>query len=195
MINWISSWAKGIALAVIMATIIEMILPENSNKKYIKMVIGVYILFAILSPIITAIKGRDYEFEIADYEKYFKNTYKMSSGEISKNNDEKIVKIYKDNMKKDITQKIKNRGYKVKSISIDIKTEGENYGNLERIVLQIEKENLKQVNSVSIKKIEVSNSSNTNSNETSNLNSSEIKEIKQYLSDTYDVEKNNIEIN
>ena len=52
MINFMSSWAEQIVLAVIVATIIEMILPKNKNKKYIQMVVGVYVLFNIISPII-----------------------------------------------------------------------------------------------------------------------------------------------
>ena len=35
MIEFISSWAEQIVLAVIVATIIELILPKNKNKKYI----------------------------------------------------------------------------------------------------------------------------------------------------------------
>ena len=48
MINFISSWAEQIVLAVIIATIIELILPKNKNRKYIQMVIGVYVLFKTL---------------------------------------------------------------------------------------------------------------------------------------------------
>ena len=52
MIKFINSWAQGIILAVIIATIIEIILPEGKNKKYVKTVIGVYILFTIIYPLI-----------------------------------------------------------------------------------------------------------------------------------------------
>ena len=52
MISFMSSWAEQIVLAVIVATIIEMILPQNKNRKYIQMVIGIYVLFNIISPII-----------------------------------------------------------------------------------------------------------------------------------------------
>ena len=39
--EFISSWVQGIIVAVVIATIIEMILPEGNSKKYIKIVIGV----------------------------------------------------------------------------------------------------------------------------------------------------------
>ena len=68
-ISFISSWAEQIIVAVIIATIIEMILPSGNNKKYIKVVIGIYVLFTILSPIIGKITKID--LESFDYEKYF----------------------------------------------------------------------------------------------------------------------------
>ena len=53
MISVINSWAKGIILAIIIATIIEIILPEGNNKKYIKTIIGIYILFVMIQPFIS----------------------------------------------------------------------------------------------------------------------------------------------
>ena len=58
MISSISSCAEQIIIAVIIATILEMILPKGNSKKYIKTVIGIYILYTIISPIITYISRR-----------------------------------------------------------------------------------------------------------------------------------------
>ena len=63
MIQFLSSWAEQIVLAVIIATIIELILPQNKNKKYIQMVIGIYVLFNIISPII---KNKDTILTVGD---------------------------------------------------------------------------------------------------------------------------------
>ena len=52
MIENLSSWAKGITLAVIVVSILEMLLPNNRTKKYIRMVLGVYVIFNIVSPLI-----------------------------------------------------------------------------------------------------------------------------------------------
>ena len=199
LVEWFSSWAKGIALAVIIATIIEMILPDNNNKKYIKLVIGVYILFVIISPIASAIKGKEIEFNLSDYEKYFENTYHVSSSEIEKNNDNNIEKMYIENIKTDVKQKMKNKGYNVNDISLKIKTDEENYGNIEKMILEIEKtedSSIGMVNDISVNKVEIGNNmDNKKTISEGDLKNSEIKEIKQYLSDTYSVAKNNIEIN
>lgn len=52
MINFISSWGMNIIIASVIGTVIQMILPEGKNKKYINVVIGVYILVCIISPLI-----------------------------------------------------------------------------------------------------------------------------------------------
>lgn len=194
MVEWISSWAKGITMAVIIATIIEMILPDNNNKKYIKMVIGTYVLFAIITPVISVIKGKDYEFNVSSYEKYFENTYQVSSESLSENNDNSIEKIYTENIKTDIKQKMSNKGYEVKDISINIETGEDNYGNIEKINLKLVKKESDAINEISVNKIEINNTQNTETKDMLQLTNSEIKELKQYLSDTYSVAKDDIEI-
>ena len=71
MVEWISGWAQGIIVAVIIATIIEMLLPEGSSKKYIKVVVGIYILFTIVSPVITKITNKEFKLsDIIDLDEY-----------------------------------------------------------------------------------------------------------------------------
>ena len=70
MISLFSSWARGIVIAVVVSTIIEMILPNGSSKKYVKSVIGIYILFVIISPVAKKITGKvDVNEILSNYEK------------------------------------------------------------------------------------------------------------------------------
>ena len=50
MIEWIKNWTEGIIIAVIISIIIEMLVPEGKNKKYVKVVSGIYILYTIINP-------------------------------------------------------------------------------------------------------------------------------------------------
>ena len=49
MIDYFSEWAQNLTLAIVIVSLFEMLLPNNKTKKYIKVVMGLYILFNIIS--------------------------------------------------------------------------------------------------------------------------------------------------
>ena len=104
MIEWMSTWAEQIIVAVIIGTIIEMILPNGKNKKYVKTIIGVYILFTIISPIISKVTKTDMNNLDFEFEKYLEetDTYQTMAQTLSTNNDNKTMEIYINNIKEDI---------------------------------------------------------------------------------------------
>ena len=68
MIEILSSWAKGLGITIVIVSIFEMLLPNNRTKKYIRMVLGVYVIFNIVSPLI---KNKDvFNFNNIDLEEY-----------------------------------------------------------------------------------------------------------------------------
>ena len=52
MIEILSSWAKGLGVTIVIVSIFEMLLPNNNSKKYIRMVLGIYVIFNIISPLV-----------------------------------------------------------------------------------------------------------------------------------------------
>lgn len=114
MINFMSSWAEQIVLAVVVATIIELILPQSKNKKYIQMVIGIYVLFNIISPII---KNKD-DFSI---EKYSIENYETKSQyEVDQSSmDARLEKIYLDELENTVISKFEENGFEVAKCNID----------------------------------------------------------------------------
>ena len=69
MINFLSSWVKNLCLALIVVSILEMLLPNNKTKKYVKMVMGLYILFSIIEPFIE--NSNELKFNVEDlYNQY-----------------------------------------------------------------------------------------------------------------------------
>lgn len=199
--EWMTTWAQGIIVAVIITTIIELILPEGNHKKYIKMVMGVYILFTIVSPIITKITNQDFEFDESKYEEFFKNsTYEVSSQSLEEN-DNQIKDLYLNNIKSDVKQKLKEQGYIVEEIQIEADLESEEaYGKIKKMNLQIKKGETKQEeNKISpVNRIEIGEKKeeeNQISENEEKIGGGEIQEIKTYLSTTYDVEKKQIKIN
>lgn len=206
MIEWISSWAEQIVVAVIIASIIEMLLPNGNNKKYIKAIIGVYILFTIISPIIG--KFVKIDLKDIDYEKYFKEieTQETISQSLTTNNEKAMGEIYISNLKADMKNKLEEKGYKVENINLKVELEDEkNYGKVNEILLSISKQNkedskTKENNTIAINKIEnvkIGNKvENTKQEKVSKyIENSDKNQIKDYLASVYDVKKKNIRIN
>lgn len=202
MISFIRSWAEQVIVAVIIASIIEMILPENKNKKYIKMIIGMYILFNIISPVI---KNNNYfNFEEFNIEKYVSTT---SSGvEVNQESmDKRLEQLYIEELEKDLKNKVKEKGYNVTSCKIDaVLNENSSNKGINKIKLKISKLNStndKNSSVNSIEKVEIkvgldkilSSDSNEekNDNEASKI---EIAELRKTLSDYYQLDIKKIDI-
>ena len=73
MIKFLSSWVEGIAIAVIVASIFEMILPNGNIKKYVKIVLGIFIIFNIISPFVSGNVFNSFDLE-KELENYTSNT-------------------------------------------------------------------------------------------------------------------------
>lgn len=117
MIEFFSSWAEQIVLAVIIATIIELILPNNKNKKYIQMVIGVYILFNILSPVI---QNKDLLTSIDEYDlEQYNNTTNSQYVIDQSSMDKRLEKIYLEELENSITKKFEEKGFVINKCTID----------------------------------------------------------------------------
>lgn len=210
--KWISGWAEGIIIAVIIGTIIEMIIPEGSSKKYIKIVIGVYILFTIISPVMTKFTGKSLAVsDILELDKYIDEVKEKETAQnlLQNQNSTSIRDIYIGNLKTDIQNKLKLRGYIVTSIILDVEN-NDNY-TLNKINLIVKKQDDDNANNDEPKEdnrntdIEVVNEININISNTntqlnienkeeskSNLSNSERQKIKEYLSNVYEINEKNI---
>lgn len=214
MISWLSNWAEQLIVAVVIVTIIEMILPDNKNKKYVKVIMGFYILFIIISPFISKFTNTDLNNINFNYEEYFKesNTYQSMSKKLDTSNNENIEEVYKTGLKEDITSKLLQRGYIVNSIQIEVNSSSNNdYGKINKITMNIakkkenteeEKNNKNNISINSVEKVIIGNvissvisSSNKSDDKKTEISSSDKYKIKEYLSDTYEINQKNIIIN
>lgn len=201
MIKFINSWAQGIILAVIIATIIEIIIPEGNNKKYVKTVIGLYILFTIIYPLITKISNNKFNFdsiiaktskEVSMYDSKVANSIETNTY---------IENTYKNNLKEKIKEKIEEKGYTVLDFNLYIETQNEEtYGQINSIVLKLQKANkeqntIKGVNKIEEININIKNNKTENIKKEKELTDSEIKSIKEYLNNMYSIEEERIHIN
>lgn len=204
--NFLNTWLQGIIVCVIIATIIELILPSGSTKKYIKVVLGMFILFNIITPVINKITKNNFEISsIINMDEYSKKmkTYETSSqNQVSSNANEQTIKqIYISKLEKDIKNKLKEKNYTVSKIEIEINENGEYSIKQINLLVQKDEEETeeKQANAIEIENIETINIQ-VNENiipeqKEENISVNEISKIKQYLASEYQINEKQININ
>ncbi len=57
MLNWLSSWLQQIIAVVLLAGLIDLLLPNKVMQRYVRLVAGLIILLTIMSPIIRLLQG------------------------------------------------------------------------------------------------------------------------------------------
>lgn len=217
MIDFLVTWAEQIIIALIIIVIIEMILP-NSNKKYIKVIFGIFIIYIILSPIIS-IKSDEFINLIKndiDSENITNLTNEENSIDIINGT---FLETYESNIIYAIESSLDFYGYSIKVedieinnnndiLNLKIKILDENNeiakGNIKDNINYNEKSNVRAVNQVEIDKIEIYNNNllddestlktENEKNYSNNNNREETinNEIINYISETFNIKKENI---
>lgn len=123
MILKLKQWCEGIVIAIIITIIIEMLIPD-SNKKYVKVVIGIYIMFVSLNPIL----------ELLHYDINFENILGIDAVQTSSNVDSKIKDVYVLGIEEKIKEDIENLGYAIENVEVLV---DENYENISEISLKV----------------------------------------------------------
>lgn len=209
MIEFLSSWAKSLGVTIVIVSILEMLLPNNKTKKYIRMVMGVYIVFNIISPFV---KSKEI-FNVNDIDiNAYKSTETSSEVDQTSMND-RIEKLYKQELEKDIKNKINEKEYEVDKCEVNVKiAENEEQTQITKIKLSIKKSEEANTQNQKDKSIENKvvteiqkinpiniNSKNENSKEKSKskstVSNSEIQNIKKFLIEEYGVNEKCLEIN
>lgn len=196
MVSFISSWAQQIIFAVIIGTILQMLLPEGKNKKYIKIVIGVYVLFAVISPVV----GKNIDLNLDEFNLSLDNT----TTSLDETNKENINDIFVTNLVQDIKSKLSNKGYECENV--ELKT-NDNY-EVEKInitgIYEVDEDEEKdeeknnnnvKINSININEVQIGEKENSIKEQVvKGISKSEEKKLKEYLSETYNVKEKNISI-
>lgn len=199
MLEWFKSWATGIVIAVIIATIIEMILPNSTSKKYIKIIIGIFIVYTIISPVIGSFKGEDLNNYIKVENYIQSNSNALKTNEVSDNAQSSIKKIYSQNLQNDLKTKLKEKGYISNNINISISND-DKY-NIERIDIKVDEkvsnsnQDEKQVKTIvdNIKAIKIKVKKDDSQNNAI-ITENDKNEIKEYIKQIYQIDLNNINV-
>lgn len=188
MINFLKSWITTIVTLIIFLTLAELILPENSIKKYSKFVIGVIVILNILVPVFKLFdKSFNLEANISVFEKKYEPILnnKENASQLQNKMKETTINEFKEKLKENIEKDVlKNTGKKISVKRIDVNTQfgSDEFGSINYI-------ELKKEDSSDIKPVEKVVIGNNNSN---NIYENKDKDIVNYITKSYRISEENI---
>lgn len=149
--NFIYSWLKDITILFIIISLIDLIMPKGSMKRYINFVIGLLIIFTVINPFINLSKIK---FNLD--KEVFNNLYKTSPEymeKLIKSQDSKIEELYTEKISEEIGQVLKRyTDHNILDITIDIEKNDGVYGTINNIdIVLVENEIENQEKNINIK--------------------------------------------
>ena len=178
MLDFFVSWAEQLIIAIIIIVVIEMILPsESSYKKYIKVILGIFLMYTVISPILSN-QLNNFEFKqiLANNEK--ENNIKTNTISF----DSQIEETYKLKLKENMEDFIKSKGYEIKKMDTELQYIDEKI-EIKKLSLELVRTNNKKI---IIDKVNLQNEEKKTDQD--------LEILKNEISLNYDIDISNIDI-
>ncbi|MGM0900027.1 MAG: stage III sporulation protein AF [Bacillota bacterium] len=198
--DFLTEWITNIIIFILLATVIDMLLPNSSLQKYVKVVISLLLISIILSPIMK-IFSSDFESAIASIsnfnsevdEEKMENLIELQKKEIQASQHAYILEQTAVQLKLDAEEELMEQyGMEIAEIQVEAEEMDENLSpeSLQSITVQIAKQGDKEDAVAVVKEIKI----DTAEPLPSEPNSQNTEEINAFLAEKWNVPKASIEI-
>jgi stage III sporulation protein AF len=197
--EFLKEWVTNIILFILLATVIDMLLPNTSMQKYTKMVTGLLLIAIILTPIFKLI-SKDFETTLASIpsfqtpgEKNMKNSIEMKKKEIQASNHAYILETMAVQLKKGVKEELmKKYGLEIEKIDISM---NEDSGlvfpdNLQKVTVLLKHPDKEVQTVVAIKQVKI----NTKTPLPSKKSVENTEKIAAFLSGKWNVTQKTVEV-
>ncbi|MDR6998687.1 stage III sporulation protein AF [Neobacillus niacini] len=197
--EFIKEWVTNIILFVLLATVVDMLLPNSSMQKYVKMVTGLLLIAIILTPIFKLI-SKDFETTLVSIpanqtpgEKNIKNLIDSKKKEIQDYGHAYILEQMRVQLKKDVKKELMEK-YGLEIADIDIATNEESDQafpeNIQKITVLLKHPETSVKTVEAIKRVDI----NTETPLSSNDSAEDTAKVTAFLSQKWDVAKESLEV-
>ncbi|MBT2645899.1 stage III sporulation protein AF [Bacillus sp. ISL-34] len=196
--SFLAGWVSNIIIFVLLATVIDMLLPNSALQKYAKMVIGLLLIAIIITPIL-GLFNKDFEdiltaatSEFEDQKKKdLGNLTEMKKKEIQATQGAYILKQMAVDLQAEVEEELMvDYNMKISSIDVGVKNEEEpGVDDLQNITISLEKAEGKENSEIeAVAKVDINADSSSTSND-ANLDA-----VKRFLATSWSVDEEIIEI-
>ncbi|CAH0177824.1 hypothetical protein SRABI96_01353 [Peribacillus sp. Bi96] len=196
--SFLAGWVSNIIVFVLLATVIDMLLPNSALQKYAKLVIGLLLIAIIITPIL-GLFNKDFdeilsvatsEFE-SQKKKDLGNLTEMKKKEIQATQGAYILKQMAVDLQAEVEEELMvDYNMKISSIDVGVKNEEEpSVDDLQNITISLEKAEVKEDSEIeAVAKVEI------NSKTPSSTNVANFDAVKRFLAKSWSVDEEIIEI-
>ena len=196
--SFLAGWVSNIIIFVLLATVIDMLLPNSALQKYAKMVIGLLLIAIIITPIL-GLFNKDFDdiltaatSEFEDQKKKdLGNLTEMKKKEIQAAQGAYILEQMAVQLQTEVEEELMvDYNMKISSIDVGVKNEEEpGVDDLQNITISLEKAEGKENSEIeAVAKVDI----NTDSPSTSN--DANLDAVKRFLATSWSVDEEIIEI-
>lgn len=153
--SFIGSWLRELALLFVIISLIDIIMPKGKMKRYVDLIIGIIIIFAVISPL-TNLNNIyfDLDQEVSNFTKE-----EITVDNIEEIRNEQIKDLYLSRLNKELKDIIEeNSAYSVSNISFRTTPDDENMFIIQGVDILLSKEKVKS--NILVEKIELGKDSN-----------------------------------
>ncbi|MFE8695493.1 stage III sporulation protein AF [Cytobacillus sp. FJAT-53684] len=197
--DFIKEWITNIILFVLLATVIDMLLPNSSFQKYTKMITGLLLIAVILTPILKLISN-DFEEVLATVptfeatgEKNLENSIEMKKKEIQAFQHAYILEEMEVQLKKDAEEElIEQYGLEIMNVEFQVDEYDQRAfpENLQKVMVELKHKDEKAEAIEVVKKVEINSEETLPSNQANN----ETEKVASLLAEKLNVDVNMIEV-
>ncbi len=160
--EWLRDWVIQIAGIIVLGAICDMIMPRGDMKKYVKLVIGMVLVFAIIRPI-TGISVDSIDLDLP-YERQERLTDLQNKLSTKERDD--ILKLYSQKLEKSVANCVFTKWGCEAQVKVEVEEQNEEkFGRVQYIRIKLEDKGVATEN-----------------------------EIKEYIGEVFDVNRNRIDI-
>lgn len=196
--SFLAGWVSNIIIFVLLATVIDMLLPNSALQKYAKMVIGLLLIAIIITPIL-GLFNKDFDdilsaatSEFEDQKKKdLGNLTEMKKKEIQATQGAYILKQMAVDLQAEVEEELMvDYNMKISSIDVGVKDEEEpGVDDLQNITISLEKAEGKENSEIeAVAKVDI------NADSPSTSNDANLDAVKRFLATSWSVDEEIIEI-
>ncbi|MBT2665425.1 stage III sporulation protein AF [Bacillus sp. ISL-4] len=196
--SFLAGWISNIIIFVLLATVIDMLLPNSALQKYAKMVIGLLLIAIIITPILglfnmdfdDILTAATSEFE-GQEKKDLGNLTEMKKKEIQATQGAYILKQMAVDLQAEVEEELMvDYNMKISSIDVGVKNvEEPGVDDLQNITISLEKAEGKENSEIeAVAKVDI------NADSPSTSNDANLDAVKRFLATSWSVDEEIIEI-